>query len=213
METNDLVTMLSHGDPRIGLYSVCYRFALAIAIGSACSTMLLIAVYGVRSDMPTLLERPIFWMKVAFPLFVVIAALWLTLRLSRPGTRTTTAWFSLVVLLALVWLTAIVILINAPSAFRLPLIFGTTWRTCTLSITALSIPPFLAIFWAMKDMASTRPMLAGAAIGLLSGAQGALLYSFYCVELAVPFWAIWYVLGILMPTVPGVLLGRIALLW
>jgi len=213
MKTSDLVTMLARGDPRLGLFPVGRRFALTIVIGFACSTLLLTAVFGVRSDMPTLLERPIFWMKVAFPLFVLSAALLLTLRLSRPGGRTTAAWIFLLFPVFIIWLVAIVVVVNAPSALRLPLMVGTTWRTCTLSIAALSVPPFIAIFWTMKDMVSTRPMLAGAVIGLLSGAQGAVLYSFYCVEMAIPFWAIWYVLGILMPTVPGILLGRIVLLW
>ncbi|WP_442857287.1 NrsF family protein [Burkholderia sp. PAMC 28687] len=63
--------MLARGDARVGRHSVSHRFALVIAIRPARSTMLLIAVCCVHSDMPILLKRPIFWIKVIFPLSVV----------------------------------------------------------------------------------------------------------------------------------------------
>jgi len=42
---------------------------------------------------------------------------------------------------------------------------------------------------------------------LLSGAQAVLVYTLYCVEMTVPFWGVWYVLGMLVPTGLGGLLG------
>ncbi|CAN7290058.1 NrsF family protein [Caballeronia sp. LjRoot31] len=67
----------------------------------------------------------------------------------------------------------------------------------------LSAPTFIAVFWAMKGLAPTRPVIAGAAASLLSGAQAVLVYTLYCVEMTIPLWAVWYVLGRLVPTVLG----------
>jgi hypothetical protein len=62
-------------------------------------------------------------------------------------------------------------------------------------------------------MAPTRLRLAGAAGGLAAGAAGALVYTLHCPELAAPFLASWYVLGMLIPTAAGALLGPRLLRW
>ena len=64
-----------------------------------------------------------------------------------------------------------------------------------------------------EGLAPTRLRLAGAAAGLLSGAVGALVYSLHCPELAAPFLGFWYLLGMLIPTAAGALLGPRLLRW
>jgi hypothetical protein len=80
-------------------------------------------------------------------------------------------------------------------------------------LAALSAPALFAALWALKGLAPTRLALAGAAAGLLSGALGALAYALHCPELAAPFLALWYSLGMLMPAAAGALLGRVLLRW
>jgi hypothetical protein len=80
-------------------------------------------------------------------------------------------------------------------------------------IALLSIPLFAAAFWAMNAMAPTRLGLAGAASGLVAGAGGALVYALYCTEMAAPFIAVWYLLGMLIPAALGALLGPRLLRW
>jgi hypothetical protein len=77
----------------------------------------------------------------------------------------------------------------------------------------LSAPVFAGVLWAMKGLAPTRLRLAGVAAGLLSGAVGALVYSLHCPELAAPFLGFWYLLGTLIPTAVGALLGPRLLRW
>jgi hypothetical protein len=72
---------------------------------------------------------------------------------------------------------------------------------------------FGAVLWAMKGLAPTRLALAGAMAGLLSGAGGALVYALYCPEMAAPFIGVWYLLGMLIPTALGALLGPRLLHW
>jgi len=69
------------------------------------------------------------------------------------------------------------------------------------------------VLWAIRGLAPTRLRLAGAAAGLLSGAVGALVYCLHCPELEAPFLGFWYLLGMLIPTAVGALLGPRLLRW
>ena len=91
--------------------------------------------------------------------------------------------------------------------------FGNPWKVCPFLITMLAPSGFAASFWAMRDLAPTNLRLGGAAAGLFSGAVGAVVYCFHCPELAAPFIAFWYLLGILIPTVVGAVVGEKLLRW
>jgi hypothetical protein len=65
----------------------------------------------------------------------------------------------------------------------------------------------------MKGLAPTRLALAGAAAGLLAGSAGALIYALHCPEMEAPFLAIWYLLGMLIPTAVGAAIGPRLLRW
>ena len=65
----------------------------------------------------------------------------------------------------------------------------------------------------MKGLAPTNLRLAGAAAGFVSGSIGALVYCLHCPELGVPFVGFWYLLGILIPTTVGAMLGERLLRW
>ena len=77
----------------------------------------------------------------------------------------------------------------------------------------LSVPVFIAVFWALRGLAPTRLVLTGAVGGLLSGAVATLAYCLHCPEMGVAFWGVWYVLGMLLPTAIGALLGPRLLRW
>jgi hypothetical protein len=99
------------------------------------------------------------------------------------------------------------------TALREHLLFEETWRTCPIFITVLSVPVFVAIVWAMKGLAPVRLCLAGATGGFAAGAIAAVVYSLHCPELAAPFIGVWYLLGMLIPTAAGALLGPQLLRW
>jgi hypothetical protein len=104
-------------------------------------------------------------------------------------------------------------LLEAAPGERAALVFGATWASCPFNVALLSAPVFVALLWAMKGLAPTQPALAGAAAGLLAGATGALVYTLHCPEMAAPFLAVWYFLGMLIPTALGALLGPYLLRW
>lgn len=90
---------------------------------------------------------------------------------------------------------------------------GATWRTCPFNIAALATPALLALLWALRGAAPTRPAWAGAVAGLLAGALAVLVYALHCPEMAAPFVAVWYVVGMAIPTALGALLGPRLLRW
>ena len=213
MKTHDLITNLTTGLRPAERHAVGRRLALSVMAGMLVATLAVLLTGGMRPDMGLVLDDPVFWLKSSFPATVAVAALVLCGRLSRPGARTGAGWLLLALPLLAVWSASAWLIATAPPALRMQLVLGQTWRVCTFNVVALSLPSFMATFWAMRGLAPTRLTLAGAVAGLLAGAQAVLVYTIYCAEMAPPFWATWYVLGMLLPTAAGAMLGRRLLRW
>jgi hypothetical protein len=154
-----------------------------------------------------------FWLKIVFPACLVLAAAVAVQRLGHPGMRLGRVAIGVVAPLAVIWLMSAIVLINAAPEGRSALIWGATWKECPLSIAALSVPALLAAFWAVRQLAPTCARLAGAAAGLFAGAAGALVYALHCPEMEAPFLGVWYVVGMLIPTAAGAMLGPRWLRW
>jgi hypothetical protein len=85
--------------------------------------------------------------------------------------------------------------------------------SCPFLIAFISAPLFFSFLWILKDLAPTRLRWAGAGAGFAAGAIGALVYTLHCPELATPFIATWYLVGMLIPTAIGAWLGPQLLRW
>lgn len=213
MKTDELIAMLAAGAAPVEPRATQRRYVTAMGWGAFGSTLLMALLLGVRPDLAEATRLPMFWVKLFFPALLCAAALYATSRLSRPGMTADRAPLMLAAPVVAIWLLAIWSLLGADSAQRQELIFGETWKECPFNITLLALPAFAAALWAMKGLAPTRPALAGACAGLLAGAMGALAYALHCPELAAPFLAIWYLLGMLIPAAMGALLGPWLLRW
>ncbi|MBB2926368.1 DUF1109 domain-containing protein [Paraburkholderia silvatlantica] len=213
MKTRDLVSQLASEASPVEHDAVPRLLNRALIRGLAGSAALLVALYGVRSDMPELILTTMFWVRLAFPLAVVATAMKLAERLGRPGAPIKLASFAVALPIATMLFSAGSILLATPPGYRLQLMLGTTWRTTTASIVLLSLPSLAAMMLAMKQLAPTHLALAGAGSGLLAGAQGLLVYSLYCSEMAIPFWGVWYVLAIIVTTAVGAVIAPRCLRW
>lgn len=213
MKTDELIHLLATDDRSVQSTAIEQRFAIASAVGIAGAGVLMLALFGLRPGLLATLALPMFWGKLVFAAALAAAGLALLRRMARPGMRVgAAAWLLAVPPLAL-WALALVVLAQVPAAERLPLILGSTWRTCPFNIAALSVPAFAAGFWALKGAAPTRLAWAGAGAGLLAGALGALVYALHCPEMTAPFLAVWYLAGMAIPTALGALLGPRLLRW
>ncbi len=213
MKTEELIAMLADGPRPPSRSAVASRLGAGLATSLVAALLLLMILPGGSHDLMTRVAMPVFWAKLALPLTMTLAAVWVTSRLSQPGVRVGRAWAALILPVGIVWLAALTVLLLAPPEARGALILGHTWSTCTPRIVLLSMPALGALLWAMRGLAPTRPQLAGAATGLLAGAIGALVYCLRCPEMKVPFWATWYLVGMAAPALAGGLFGPRMMRW
>lgn len=213
MKTDELIAMLASGAVAVEPEALRRRYAQALGWGTFGTTLLMAILLGVRPDIAEAARLPMFWMKLAFPAALAAGALLATVRLSRPGVRLGRVPAAIAAPILAVWLLAAMVLLGAAPGEQHKLIFGDTWVYCPFIIAALSVPLFGALLWAMRGLAPTQLVLAGAAAGLLAGSGGALIYALHCPETTAPFLAIWYVLGMSIPAAVGAAIGPSVLRW
>lgn len=213
MKTDDLVTMLATGAGPVDSSAATRRYVTAIGGGAFGATLLMAILLGVRHDLVEVVFHPMFWVKLGYVVCLALASLYAVSRLSRPGVSLTGVGLALGAPVLMMWTMAAIVLIVANPTERGDLLFGRTWTSCPWLIATLSVPAFIAISWAMKGLAPTQQRLAGAAVGLASGAVGAVVYSLHCPEMGAPFLGSWYLLGVLIPTAVGAALGPRLLRW
>lgn len=214
MKTDDLILMLANAPatlpPRRG---ALHGTAPAVA-GIALSFALMLLLLGVQANsLLHAMALPAFWLKVSFAAALALAGRHALRRLGRPGASVRGLALWIAAPLLLMWGLGAWTLIDAEPAARGALFWGSTWRYCTALIALLSLPVFAAMLHIMRSMAPTRLRLAGAAAGFTAGATAALIYCLHCPEMASSFVGFWYVLGMLVPTALGALIGRRVLAW
>jgi hypothetical protein len=213
METEKLIAMLARDAEPVAAGVVGRRYGATLLAGGAGGMILMVAFLGVRADIAAAARDTMFWVKLAFPLALLAAALVAAMRLARPGVRTGHAAEAILAAVGAIWVLAGAALLAAPPGERIGLVLGETWAWCPALISLLSVPAFAAAFWAMRGLAPTRPIAAGGNSGLLAGALGAAVYCLHCPEMAPPFLGTWYLLGMLVPAAAGAALGPVLLRW
>lgn len=179
----------------------------AILLGLLAFWLLL----GFRADLGAALMAPVTLAKSVLPLMLAALALPLVLRAARPGARLALWPLWLPIGLAGLLLAARLMAVPAPQIG--PEMLGQTAAACLLSVTLLSVAPMIAGVMMLRPWASTRPVLSGALIGLVSGAGAAAGYALHCTEDSPLFFVTWYGLAIALATGLGALLGHRYLRW
>lgn len=212
MKTDELIAMLARGDVAV-TQGRPGATAAVLAAGLVASILMMQLTLRTLPQLGSAIAWPAFWLKVGFVVAMACAAWHAASTLARPGAREGGLPVVLAVPLVLMWLIGAVLLASAAPDQRAQLFWGRTWRACPGLIAMLSTPLLAAALWAMRRMAPTRLRLAGAAAGLAAGAGGALVYCLHCPEMSPAFVGTWYVLGMLVPTAIGALLGPKVLAW
>lgn len=213
MKTDDLIAVLAADLAPVDPARADRAFVAKLAAAALVAVVLMLTWLGPRPDIATALWLPMFWLKLAVPASLAIAALVALRRLGYPGMRLRRAPLAIAAPVAVVWIMAAAALLAAAPGERLALVLGETWLECPVTVTLLSIPATVLAFWSLRGLAPTRLTLAGAAAGLFAGAAAAFAYAFHCPEMETPFLAVWYVLGMLIPAGVGALLGQRVLRW
>lgn len=213
MKTDELVQLLARGPIAVPPGVVARRQALALGAGGLAAFGLMLGVLGVNPDLRAATGLAGFWTKVLFTAALCGTGTLALARLARPGAPLGGAPAGIALALILMASLAAAQWLAAEPEARRALVFGTTWAACPWWIALLSAPLCVALTWAMRGLAPTRLRLAGTAAGFLAGATAALIYCLHCPEMAAPFVALWYVVGIAFPTAAGAALGPRLLRW
>ncbi len=213
MKTDDLVAMLARNAEPVAAKQGRGRWVAVGAAALLASFVVMATTLGVRPDVTQAAADPMFWMKLGYAAALALGALLVARRLFLPGRKLASAPLSIAAPLLFMFALAVVAVLGADVGERLPLLLGSTWKSCPTNIALLSIPAVALLMWLARDFAPTRPALAGAAVGFAGGAIAALVYSLHCPEMAAPFVAVWYLLGMLIPAAVGALIGKRLLRW
>lgn len=212
MRTDDLIAQLSTDLAPVRTGAVARILMLAAGLGIAASTALMLGHMGLRYDFDTAIASFGLWMKVTYTFALAGFGFWLVERAGRPGADMMRPMALLALPVLAIGLLA-ALQLSAPGADMHSMMMGNSSDVCAVNILLVAAPTLVAVFWALRQLAPTRLVLAGAGAGLFAGAAGATIYAFHCMEAAAPFIAIWYTLGIALTTAIGAALGRFLLRW
>ena len=213
MKTDDFVSLLATGVAPVDPDVPGQRFRMALSAGAVGAALVMLMAFGLNPHLRAAAMLPMFWVKLVFPATLGLVAVLLAQRLSHPGMRlgaAAKAWPGPVIAMALL---ALLVWLDAAPADRPDMIYGKTWKTCSRNIAIVAAPVLAGVLWAMKGLAPTRLVLAGASAGLLAGAVGTVVYALHCQEMAAPFVLVWYGGGMLLCTAIGAVLGPRVLRW
>ncbi|GAA4757312.1 hypothetical protein GCM10023264_26640 [Sphingomonas daechungensis] len=211
MRTEDLIADLAASPTATA--SPSRGFAVALAAGWIIALLGLVLFLGSPlSAVPNTGMLP-FAVKTGFAVAFTAAAISASLAAGRPGQklalRATLIAIPFAVLLAL----AILELTSTARSDWPQLFFRTTYATCITAIALASLPVLAAALWAYREMAPTRPALAGLLVGLSAGAAAAVAYALYCPETTAAFLLAAYTPAALVPALAGWLVGPKLLRW
>ncbi|MBI5128882.1 MAG: DUF1109 domain-containing protein [Rhodopseudomonas palustris] len=212
MKTDDLIDMLGTNVEPVGK-TAGRTLTLTIAGGALIAGSVVLATMGARPDLLASTSALFLCLKIGLMLLVLVPASIFLGRLARPGGEKRVS----LVLLALPFVAvaglAIAALSITPKSHWSAAIVDDEWLECLISIPVIAIVPFAAIIWAVRRMAPTDLVRAGAVSGLVAGCLSALGYALHCTGDSIPFIAIWYGGTVVLCTLAGALLGPRLLRW
>jgi hypothetical protein len=213
MKTEDLISLLVSDLEPVRPRRVRARFIATLAGAMAVLLVLAVGLLGVRPDFVAATHAPLFWWKLLYPGILALCGSAALARLGHPGMKLGAISWVVAIMLTACWVPSAFILLTSPPGERLSLVEGKSAFECAATILALAVPAAVAAFLAERRLAPTRPSHAGAAAGLFAGGCAVLAYALHCTEMQLPFVAVWYTAGILIPAAIGALVGSELLRW
>jgi hypothetical protein len=206
METDQLIRTLA-ADNTHRARPVGFMLALALVAAAPVSILMFFMTLGIRPDVMIAIHNPFFVLKFAVTLALAIAAIVVSLHLSRPDALLR-GWALLLLVPAGILAIGIGGEMMAPQ--RLPMmarLIGHNSRVCMLAITLFSLPLLAGALVGLRHGAPARPAVAGAIAGLLSAGLAATLYASHCTDDSPLFVATWYGIAAALVAAIGALAG------
>jgi hypothetical protein len=212
MKTNDLIALLAT-DPLQPQKPVRQQLLRQLLLGTVVCGILLLAVFGLNPHMDQMAVHPAFITKMLWLTALMGFSLYGLFRLARPGVGAGHTFMGLGLALLAMGSLGVMQWLQTDAGARAAQWMGGSWEVCSVNIVGLSLPVLAALLWALRQLAPTRPALAGAVAGMLAGSLAASIYSLYCTETSLTFFAVWYAGGIALVSGVGAALGWRMLRW
>lgn len=216
MRTDDLITLLAQAPlPTQDARGAARQFRRSLLLG-ALVPLAVVLLLAAMQRQRFVSHDVVIWVKLAFAGVSAAAAGAVLWTVGHPGLRAGRAWRRLAWTWGALWLlTSAVVLRAAPGQRRdmlLPAFDATAWH-CALAVALLALPALGFALRALRGLAPTQPVVAGAAAGVFAGSVGALAFALICTEWRLPVIALWYPAGILLAAIVGATAGPRVLRW
>src|SRR5215216_6249803 len=206
MDTDQLIRTLA-ADNTHRARPVGFALMLALLAAAPVSLLMFFTELGVRPDVMVAMRNPFFDLKFAVTLALAIAAIAVSLHLSRPeASLRGFGWL----LLAPVGILTAAIGGEMMMPQRLPMmtrLVGKNSWTCLTAIPLMSLPLLVGALIGLRHGAPARPAVAGAIAGLFSAGLAATLYASHCTDDSPLFVAAWYTIATALVIAIGALAG------
>jgi len=212
MRTSDLIDCLV-GDPFPRTMKLTSRFWPALGLGVFAAVVLFVVGVGPRSDFAMAIHTLRFDLKFVETLALASAAVLLCIRLMRPDARIGTPGLCLAAPFLLLGMAGVTELFLVPSAIWKAKMIGVNSLKCMTLIPLLSVPPLIAVIYAIREGATRHPALSGALAGASAAGIAATLYASNCTDDSPLFVGIWYPSATLIVVSLGAVAGRWFLRW
>ncbi len=212
MRTSDLIDCLV-GDALPRTMRFTSRFWLALSLGVLAAAVLLMVGVGPRSDFVMAMHTLRLDLKFVETLALASATVFLCFRLMRPDARIGMRGLCLAAPFLLLGMAGVAELFLVPSAIWEAKMIGVNYLKCLTLIPLLSIPPLIAVIYAIRGGATRHPVLSGALAGASAAGIAATLYASNCTDDSPLFVAIWYPSATLIVVSVGAVAGRRLLHW
>lgn len=179
MKTDFLIDALAQDLAPTPSRPIWPRLMLASLIGAAFAMAIVVFNYGIRADFGGAINAVL--AKTALSVMAILVAAPLAYKLARPNTRIQVwLWPAVALVAASFGIAAFALAQTAPDARIAAWLAGGGFPECLKRIPILAAPVAIALVFVVRGLSPTRLTLAGAAIGGLSAAVGAVAYSLFC---------------------------------
>jgi len=194
MKTEELIRVLAADGVR-PVTPIGVTLSRALALGGVLSIALFAAILHPRADIGHAILTTAFKFKLLVVICVAVASAIFLPSAAVPAGTHPRKWLLLLGPL-LVVAGVMVELATAPADAWERRWLGHNAMHCLSLVPLLSLPPLVCLLLALRRAAPSRPWLAGAAAGLLSGGIGGTLYALTCPDDSPLFVATWYSIAI-----------------
>jgi hypothetical protein len=213
MNTDRLIDMLSTNLEPVKSGQLWKTLGWAIVIGLVAAFGVMLACFGIRSDLIAGNHSGALALKIVFALSLVGTGAAFLIKSMVPGQQKGHRFALIFLPFFAASAAALAIAVRDPALASGGMIEAAAAALCLFCIPFLAIIPFALLIWALRKGAPTYLRRTGAVAGLVAGAIGATVYSFSCPSDSWLFVFLGYAAAVALCSIVGAQVGPRLLRW